>query len=141
MAGDLFDDLAALELPLPASVQPAELWDDAVAEVHRERSEAAERMRVQWEEAQQEPLDPLLAELAAARQRELAAERHKRLLIAYAREFVSPGRTRPYTLDQLASFAGMSISGVRTAYDDDEIEMVEERTGAKRRRPSGSGAG
>jgi hypothetical protein len=54
-----------------------------------------------------------------------------RLLIAYAREYIRP---RPYRLEDLAVAAGMSISGVRTAYDDDEIEQVAELTGQRPRR-------
>ena len=41
-----------------------------------------------------------------------------RLLIAYGREFTQP---RPYKLEALAAAAGMSISGTRTAYGEDEI--------------------
>ena len=44
-----------------------------------------------------------------------------RLLIAYGRRFVYP---RPYKLIDLAEAAGMSISGVRTAYDTDEIDQA-----------------
>ena len=59
-----------------------------------------------------------------------------RLLIAYGREFTRP---RPYRLEDLARAAGMSISGVRTAYDDDEIAEVARLTGARpARRPRGS---
>ncbi|UVS78399.1 hypothetical protein [Actinokineospora sp. UTMC 2448] len=54
-----------------------------------------------------------------------------RLLLAYGREFVEP---RPYTLDVLAQAAGMSVSGVRTAYDDDHINDVRKRIGARLRR-------
>ena len=63
----------------------------------------------------------MLTSLRAARARMLAAELEMRRLIAYAREFVRP---RPYTLADLAEAAGMSISGIRTAYDDDEIGFV-----------------
>jgi AraC-like DNA-binding protein len=61
----------------------------------------------------------------------LAAERDLRLLLAYAREFAEP---RPYRLEDLARAAGMSISGVRTAYDHDEITQVAEMTGLQPRR-------
>jgi hypothetical protein len=54
-----------------------------------------------------------------------------RLLIAYGREFVNP---RPYTLEGLAQAAGMSFTGVRTAYNDDEVAEVAARTGARPRR-------
>lgn len=59
-----------------------------------------------------------------------------RLLIAYGREFTRP---RPYKLEDLAGAAGMSVSGVRTAYDDDEVAEVARRTGTKPRRPIGGG--
>jgi AraC-like DNA-binding protein len=58
----------------------------------------------------------------------LAAEARMRLLIAYGREFTRP---RPYRLEDLARAAGMSISGVRTAYDDDEVAEVARLTGAR----------
>jgi hypothetical protein len=45
--------------------------------------------------------------------------------------FVDP---RPNKLDDLARAAGMSISGVRTAYDDDEAIQAAHVTGAKLRR-------
>ena len=46
-----------------------------------------------------------------------------RLLIAYGRCFTHP---RPYKLIDLANAAGMSISGIRTAYDTDEIDQAAE---------------
>jgi AraC-like DNA-binding protein len=75
--------------------------------------------------------DPLLTSLTRARDRMLAAERDLRLLIAYAREFTEP---RPYRLEDLARAAGMSISGIRTAYDDNEIDQVASITGLQPRR-------
>lgn len=88
-----------------------------------ERKDLAENLRLARDEGGE---DPLLTCLVRARDRMLAAERDLRLLIAYAREFTEP---RPYRLDDLARAAGMSISGVRTAYDDDEISQVAEITG------------
>src|SRR6266700_3352536 len=75
--------------------------------------------------------DPLLAVVERARDRMLAAERDLRLLLAYAREFAEP---RPYRLEDLARAAGMSISGIRTAYDDDQIGEVTAITGLVPRR-------
>jgi hypothetical protein len=49
-----------------------------------------------------------------------------RRLLAYGREFTRP---RPYRLADLADASGMSISGVRTAYDDHEIQQVAQATG------------
>ena len=63
--------------------------------------------------------DVLLAALTDARQRKEQAARDTRLLLAYAREIVSP---RPYRLADLANAAGMSISGVRTAYTHTDIK-------------------
>lgn len=56
------------------------------------------------------------------------AEQRLLLLLAYAREFVAP---HPYTLADLARPAGMSISGVRTSYGQDEIREVARRIGAR----------
>ena len=74
--------------------------------------------------------DPLLTLVERAREQMLAAERDLRLLLAYAREFAEP---RPYRLEDLARAAGMSISGIRTAYDDDEIAEVAAITGLRAR--------
>jgi len=71
--------------------------------------------------------DPLLTGIAAARHAMVAAEARMRLLIAYGREFVRP---RPYRLEDLAQAAGMSVSGVRTAYGEDEVAKVARLTGA-----------
>jgi hypothetical protein len=65
--------------------------------------------------------DVLRAALADARQREEQASYEIRLLVAYAREVVQP---RPYRLADLAQAAGMSISGVRTAYSAADVETV-----------------
>src|SRR5271166_6023907 len=59
------------------------------------------------------PADPVLAALHDARDRRDQADRDIRILLAYARELTRP---RPYRLADLAAAAGMSISGVRTAY-------------------------
>ena len=48
-----------------------------------------------------------------------------RLLLAYAREHVQP---RPYRLADLADAAGMSISGVRTAYIQADITHASRLT-------------
>jgi hypothetical protein len=62
--------------------------------------------------------DALLAALAGTRRRKEQADRDMRLLLAYAREIAAP---RPYRLADLAHAAGMSISGVRTAYTHTDI--------------------
>ena len=75
--------------------------------------------------------DPLLAALADAAQRKQRADRQIRLLLAYAREHVQP---RPYRLADLAKAAGMSISGVRTAYTQADTEHAARLTGGTRSR-------
>jgi hypothetical protein len=78
--------------------------------------------------------DVLLTALADARQREDQAAREIRLLLAYARECVTP---RPYRLADLAAAAGMSISGVRIAYTTADVEEVQALLAA--RHPAASG--
>ncbi len=73
-----------------------------------------------WSE---EDIDPLLSTLTFLRNRRLQLEADMRLLIAYGRCFTHP---RPYKLIDLANAAGMSISGIRTAYDNDEIDQAAE---------------
>jgi hypothetical protein len=75
--------------------------------------------------------DPLLAALADAKERKQRADRDIRLLLAYARELVRP---RPYRLADLAEAAGMSISGVRTAYTTADTDLAAAVTGGSRGR-------
>jgi hypothetical protein len=75
--------------------------------------------------------DPLLAALADAAQRKQRADHDLRLLLAYAREHTKP---RPYRLADLAQAAGMSISGVRTAYTKADIDQAAAVTGGTRGR-------
>nr|AGS49712.1 hypothetical protein [uncultured bacterium esnapd14] len=70
--------------------------------------------------------DPVLAALADAHARRMKAEEEIRLLLAYARRFVYP---HPYTLGELAQAAGMSVSGVRTAYGAQDVDKVADATG------------
>jgi hypothetical protein len=65
--------------------------------------------------------DPLLNAIREAARQKLRAEEDLRTLIAYAREFVRP---RPYRLIDLAKAAGISVSGVRTAYGPCDVERV-----------------
>jgi hypothetical protein len=78
--------------------------------------------------------DPLLTTLAGLRRQRHDLDAAMRRLLAYGREFTRP---RPYRLADLADAAGMSISGVRTAYDAEEIAQVADATGLK---PAGSQA-
>jgi hypothetical protein len=75
--------------------------------------------------------DPLLAALADATRRKEQANQQIRLLLAYAREHVQP---RPYRLADLAQAAGLSISGIRTAYTQADIEHAARLTGGARSR-------
>jgi hypothetical protein len=72
--------------------------------------------------------DPLLATLAGLRRQRHDLDAAIRRLLAYGREFARP---RPYRLADLADAAGMSISGVRTAYEAEEIAQVADATGLK----------
>jgi hypothetical protein len=132
---DIFMDLVDLTHPLPdhpgkgADGDQLEGWSAWCEEVTKQREEFEQHLRLSWEH--RDDYDPLLSELNAARAAMLEAQKRMRLLIAYGREFIEP---RPYKLDDLARAAGMSISGVRTAYDDPEIVEVARLTGAKLRR-------
>jgi hypothetical protein len=65
--------------------------------------------------------DALLEALRTVRQRKERVDQDMRLLLAYAREHVTP---RPYRLADLAQAASMSISGVRTAYSQADIDLA-----------------
>jgi hypothetical protein len=67
--------------------------------------------------------DALLATLADARRRQDQAARDMRLLLACAREIVTP---RPYRLADLAQATGRSISGIRTAYTAADIRQARQ---------------
>src|SRR5437773_3949406 len=119
-AYDICADIAAVLNPMPAPADPEQDddWGAPAARVADEREEEAQQLRVAWEEG---GIDPLLSTLADLRAQRLRLEADMRLLIAYARRFTHP---RPYKLIDLAEAAGMSISGVRTAYDTDEIDQA-----------------
>ncbi len=70
--------------------------------------------------------DAVLAALGDAHARRVRADEEIRLLLAYARQFVYP---HPYTFGELASAAGMSVSGVRTAFNAQDVEKVAAATG------------
>jgi hypothetical protein len=143
---DIFEALAAITHPLPEYQEFAALNDhladddrqvafsDTLEQAEREREAYLNELREQGEYAAENggEFDPLLGEVARCRAEMLNAERRMRLLVAYAREFVRP---QPYQLKDLAQAAGLSISGVRIAYDEDEVREVIERTGDKPRRP------
>jgi hypothetical protein len=143
---DIYEAVAAIAHRLPdpesfaavnAHLGPDQLdlaLIDAQYQVQQDRDAMIEQMRERVAVAAEHDreIDPLLDLLAEYRGRMLNLERQMRLLIAYAREFVRP---QPYQLKELALAAGLSISGVRIAYDEDEIREVSEVTGAKPRRP------
>jgi hypothetical protein len=143
---DIYEAVAALVHPLPdrhglAGSNPhlsdsdlSLVFDDVCADVVRERERYVEGLHQQSEAAAErdEDFDPLLDELAQCRAQILEMERRIGLLLAYGREFVRP---QPYPLKTLAAAAGLSISGVRIAYDDDEIGEVGQMLGQKPRRP------
>ena len=135
---DMITDLTDLTHPMPE--EPAEFADDDEATGWRARADEEVRDREAYEERlrltreHDDDFDPLLGEIEMARAAMLAAEARTRLLIAYGREFTRP---RPYRLEDLARAAGMSISGVRTAYDDGEVAEVARLTGSTpARRPA-----
>jgi hypothetical protein len=127
---DLIDNVTAMLVRPDLDGQPADVHDDITAHADEERAGLAGQLRLARDEGGE---DPLLSCLERSRERMLAAERDLRLLLAYAREFAEP---RPYRLEDLARAAGMSISGIRTAYDDDEIGEVAAITGLLPRRRS-----
>lgn len=67
---------------------------------------------------------PLLDYLSSLRQQRNEIEEQMILLVAFMRERVKP---RPYTLRQIADAAGMSVSGTRTFYDDDDVAHLADR--------------
>ena len=124
---DMCADIAALLNPMPSPVdsgdeseEQEEAYGHAADEALREREDMEQGLRMSWAE---EDVDPLLSTLADLRNRRLQLEADMRLLIAYGRCFTHP---RPYKLIDLANAAGMSISGIRTAYDTDEIDQAAE---------------
>lgn len=68
--------------------------------------------------------DPLLLSLERLRRQRNEIEQQMILLAAYMRESIKP---RPYTLQRIADAAGLSVSGVRTFYSDEDIQILEER--------------
>lgn len=121
-AHDTCVEIAALlnPYPSPADTDRSEIPSEFI---DGEREDMAESLRTAWSEGGE---DPLLTTLASLHRQRLRLEADMRLLIAYARRFTYP---RPYKLIDLANAAGMSISGVRTAYEAEEISQVAEILG------------
>jgi len=121
-AHDICADIAAVLHPMPSPTEEDD-WGAPTAQAWEEREEEARQLRLMWEEGGS---DPLLSTLESLRTQRLRLEADTRLLIAYARRFTHP---RPYKLIDLAEAAGMSISGVRIAYDDEELGQLAELLG------------
>jgi hypothetical protein len=121
---DMCADIAALLNPMPErteeSAEAEEAYQNMAEEAWRDREDLAERLRLHLQEEGSDPLLSMLADLAAQR---LRLEADMRLLMAYGRCFTSP---RPYKLIDLARATGLSISGVRIAFTDDEITAASE---------------
>lgn len=69
-------------------------------------------------------VEALLAQLRDAQRMRVEANLRRRFLIAFMRERL-PASQR-VSLQRIAEVAGMSISGVRTAYNDDDVEVLDE---------------
>ena len=135
MIRDICENLGDILIGNPARTDysnvPEEVRGDVQEEDTRRRETFVENLRHAWDGTNR---DPLLSAIEDARARMVAAEKEMRLLIAYGREFVQP---RPYRLTDLAHAAGMSISGVRTAYDTEEIQHITEAIGVNHRPAKG----
>jgi hypothetical protein len=125
----VYGEIAAIvhPMPVPGSVVPEDIYNDACWQIEQDRKEFAAALEGVSDAADpgSEDGDPLTFAIAAARRRREQAEEEIRRLVAYGRKFTP----RPYTLAGLAAAAGMSISGVRTAYDHDQVSAVAEAIG------------
>jgi len=133
----IFEDLAALAHPFPRHedihVDPPDMTDyvfnERCSEIEERRLRFIAELKKQCEHHGEEGAvnmdaeDALLLELVRAREEIREAHERLRLLLAYGREF--QGR-RPFPLSWLAEAAGMSGSGVRTAYGRSDVERVAE---------------
>jgi hypothetical protein len=132
---DDFEVLADVLLPASSSgafedEQPltGSIGAGSEAQTAERRALVAERLRATAGVVGFYGHDPLLTTLAGLRRQRHDLDAAMRRLLAYGREFTRP---RPYKLADLADAAGMSISGVRTAYDAEEIAQVADATGLK----------
>ena len=122
----LADILLFAEASGPSEDEQPSAPMDPAALGGQSRELVAERLRATAEVVGFYGHDPLLTILAVLRRQRHDLDAAMRRLLAYGREFTRP---RPYRLTDLADAAGMSISGVRTAYDADEITHVADATG------------
>ncbi|MEU8216708.1 hypothetical protein AB0C47_13155 [Micromonospora taraxaci] len=139
---ELNDDVAALlhtlPRPLPADADDHErdLYEQDLEEMLARRADTARRLREVWTT---HDYDPLLFALGEQQRAKAAADERIRLLVAYAREFVSP---RPYTQEALAIEMAVSPSAVRGSYDHQDVEIVASATGRRStvvQQPAGEG--
>jgi len=123
-------------LPVPESApeaadEPTRASREAVKEeVVRQREIFERYLRVADANDTESHGDILVGEIERARTEMREAEDRMRMLIAYGRGFITP---QPYPLKTLAAAAGMSISGTRSAYTDDETVAVAARIGRRPR--------
>ncbi|MEU6071941.1 hypothetical protein ABZ864_47865 [Streptomyces sp. NPDC047082] len=117
---DLIGDIAAIRnpLPQPGDVTPEDLYPDAYDQAAAEREEYKVALQAQCDDLEE---DALLLAIGNARAAKEAADREIRLLLAYGREFHGE---RPYKLEPLAQASGYTVSGIRTAYADQDVAMV-----------------
>lgn len=117
---NVISDIAAIRhpMPVPGSVTPADLYPDACEQAGRQRADDELHLEAASDGLE---MDPLLLALEEARARRRAADAEIRRLLAYGREFHG---ARPYRLESLAEASGMTPSGVRTAYGENEVEEV-----------------
>lgn len=134
MKRDRIDDILDIVLPIPESApagadEPTRASREAVREEVVRQREIFERfLRVSDAGGAEPHGDILVNEIDRARTEMREAEDRMRMLIAYGREFIAP---QPYPLKMLAAAAGMSISGTRGAYTDDEVREVADRIGRR----------
>jgi hypothetical protein len=128
----LLSDIAAICYPMPGPGEvPDDIYSDVCDSIHAQREEMIRNLEAAAD-ADSEENEPLLSAVGIARYRKEQAEAEIRRLIAYGREFTRP---RPYVLADLAAAAGMSISGIRTAYGRTEVADVEQTLGRPPREP------
>jgi DNA invertase Pin-like site-specific DNA recombinase len=125
------EELAVLRHPLPepGTVSPADCYDDACAQILEQRQQDALRLQAAGDGLGTDPLLLALEDLKAQKE---AVDAQIRRLLAYGREFHG---SRPYELKELAYHAGYSVSGVRTAYGEQEIRQVAAQIGREPNRP------
>lgn len=119
---------ADLEVAAILEPAPADDCDDGATEyedwVNRLEERATSVQVMTRSYAAGEGGDPLLLSLERLRRQRNEIEQQMILLAAYMRESIKP---RPYTLQRIADAAGLSVSGVRTFYSDEDVQILAER--------------